>query len=333
MPDLCHEVFAILNQHSDRLDEIERIDLWLREVCRRAAGGYRRRPQNAREVLMTNADLSAKLDVPDPVAADDPLLGLDGNDRLTFALDRLDDESRDLLALHDAGDMPLTELAKLVDHDRKTVRKRLEAARRRLSQLLDQDGTGAAGTGAGAGASTPRPSNQALAGRTLEGPPRYAGELEVVTVTPNLSMGLLGNIVIAIWPGVADLESIELLSTEGPKLIDRCGGKIGYLSVVESDVRPPPLPARQRIVRALDEMGPHVLAYATILLGGMAWIARPIMSGLVVLSRPRFPMRFFSSMSSGSDWLCAHYARGVDGPLSSADLTGAAERLRVVPRG
>lgn len=321
LPDLCHEVFVILSQRSDGVDELARIDLWLREVCRRVASGYRRRPQNAREVLMTNADLSARLNVPD-ATVQDTSQWQDGNDRLSFALDRLDDESRDLLALHDAGDMPLTELAKLVEHDRKTVRKRLEAARRRLSHLLDEQG-----------ASAPRPGKERPTEHSPEGAPGYARELEVVTVAPNLNLGLVGNIVIAIWPGVADLESIELLATEGPKLIDRCGGKIGYLSVVESTVRPPPLPARQRIVRALDEMGPHVLGYATVLLGGMALIARPIMSGLAVLSRPRFPMRFFSSVSSGSDWLCAHCARGVDGPMSSARLTAAAERLSLVQRG
>lgn len=318
LPDMCHEVFVVLNQHSERLDQIERVDLWLREVCRRAAGGYRRRPQNAREVLMTDADLTANADAPTTGPGDDPLQRPDG-DRVTSALDRLDDESRDLLALHDVGDLPLTELAKLVERDRKTVRKRLEAARRRLSQVLAEDGVGVVSAD---------PSRRD-AGRSPDGPPRYARELEIATVTPNVTIGFLGNVVIAIWPGIADLESIEVLSTEGPKLIKRCG-KIGYLSVVETTIRPPPLPARKRIVRALDEMGPDVLGYATVVLTASAWIVRPIMSGLVVLSRPRFPMRFFSSMAAGSDWLCAHYARNADGPISSTDLMAAAERLRVI---
>jgi RNA polymerase sigma-70 factor (ECF subfamily) len=321
LPDLCHEVFVVLNNQTERLDEIARVDLWLREVCRRTAAGYRRRAHNRREVLMTNADLSTTMGRSRSAQSDDPSDPFEGDDRLNVALDRLDDESRDLLALHDVGEMPLTELAKLVEHDRKTVRKRLEGARRRLGKLLDQTGDAAQRSG-------PEPPVT----RPSEGSPDYSRELEITTLTPNLQIGLMGNVVIAIWPGIADLESIELLATEGPKLIRRCGGQIGYLSVVESTVRPPPFPARQRIVRALDAMGPHVLGYATILLGGGAWIARPIMSGLVVLSRPRFPMRFFSSIAAGSDWLCAHYARSPDGPVSSAALTDAAERLRRVPR-
>jgi RNA polymerase sigma factor (sigma-70 family) len=319
LPDMCQEVFVVLNQNSERIAEIARIDLWLREVCRRVASGYRRRPQNAREVLMTDSDLSAKLNVRDPADTNDSSSCLEDDDRLSLALDRLDDESKDLLALHDAGDLPLTDLAKLVEHDRKTVRKRLELARRRLSRLLDEEGM-----------STPQPDDEAIVGRAPTGRPNYAPDLQVVAVAPNLTMGLFGNVAIAVWPGMVDLESIELLASNGPKLIEQCSGKVVYLSVVESTIRPPPFSARQRIVEALNEFGHHVLSYATILLGGTAWIARPIMSGLVVLSRPRIPMRFFSSMPAGCDWLCTHHARSVDGPMSSATLADAAQRLRSI---
>ena len=58
---------------------------------------------------------------------------------LRRALNHLDDESRDLLALHDVGEMPLSALAKLVAHDRKTVRSRLARARRRVSRWLCDD--------------------------------------------------------------------------------------------------------------------------------------------------------------------------------------------------
>lgn len=320
--DLCHEVFLVVHGRSDRLEEIERIDLWLREICRRVAAGYRRRAVHKREVL------SAAPAYADPLAeagAPDSSVDGDETEALRRALDRLDGESRDLLALHDVGDMPVTELAKLVERDRKTVRKRLELARRRLTALTREEtareiamgSMGDRGTGAGPVA-RPTPLTP------------LSTELEVVAVTPGVNIGLIGNTVVATWPGLASVEALQTLLEMGQRHIERCGGKIAYLAVVEASVRPPPREGRDKIVESLDIMGPSVLGYATALLGGLAWIAQPIMSGLMLLARPRFPMRFFNGVTPAATWLCAHFAIGPDGPLDVEALCAAAEALRAL---
>jgi RNA polymerase sigma-70 factor (ECF subfamily) len=316
LPDMCHEVFLIVHRRSAALDDVERLDLWLREICRRVAAGYRRRAAHRREVLSPDPD-------PDVAGA---LLGDRGDDAedlepMRRALARLDDESRDLLALHDAGDMSLFELAKLVERDRRSVRKRLELARRRLAALLREHES--AGHPSDLGMRTPESSAEPPA-------PPLLGGFEVVAVTQGVNIGLVGNVVVSTWPDVATLEAMETLLEHGQRLIKRCGGKIGYLAVVEASVRPPPLAARQKIVESLDIMGPSVLGYATALLGGMAWIAQPIMSGLMLLARPRFPMRFFKGVEPAAAWLCQHFARGADGPLPLADLCATAEHLRTL---
>jgi RNA polymerase sigma-70 factor, ECF subfamily len=313
LPDQCHEVFLILHKR-ERLDEIERVDLWLREVCRRVAAAYRRRARHTREVLGGAPDTRAD-------TSEDPetsLGSVDERDLLRNALERLDDESRDLLALHDVGEMPLTELAKLVEHDRKTVRKRLEAARHRLSILMQGNPSPVGAVPEASGTSSRPPSAE----------PRLSDELEVVCVTPGVTIGLVGNVVVTVWPGAANLAAIETLATVGRTLIDRCGGKIAYLASVEDSVRPPELAARKRIVELLDAEGPNILAYATVMSGKGAWIVRPIMSGLLVLSRPRFPMQFFGSVSNAAHWLCTRYALDSEGPLSVSTLSAAIERLR-----
>jgi RNA polymerase sigma-70 factor (ECF subfamily) len=308
--DQCHEVFLVLHKR-ERLDEIERVDLWLREVCRRIAAAYRRRARNTREVLGGLPDSQADMSE-DPETS---LRSVDDRDLLRSALERLDDESRDLLALHDVGELPLTELAKLVEHDRKTVRKRLEAARHRLSALMQEN----------------RPAVEApITNSRPRAEPRLSDELEVVSVTPGVRIGLVGNVVITVWPGAADLASIETLATVGPALIDRCGGKVAYFATVENSVRPPELPARKRIVELLDAEGPNILAYATVMAGKGAWIVRPIMSGLLVLSRPRFPMQFFGSVPDATRWLCTRCALGPDGPLPTSTLSAAVESLRLM---
>jgi RNA polymerase sigma-70 factor (ECF subfamily) len=315
LPDQCHEVFLILHKR-ERLDEIERVDLWLREVCRRVAAAYRRRARNTREVL--GGLPSAGIDTSeDPVTS---LESVDERDLLRNALERLDDESRDLLALHDVGELPLTELAKLVEHDRKTVRKRLEAARHRLSVLLHGDPPPVVDA-LGAPVTRPeQPSDE----------PRLSDELEVVCVRTGITIGLVGNVVLTVWPGRADLASIEALATVGPSLIERCGGTVSYFASVEDSVRPPELAARKRIVEVLDMWGSRIVAYATVMNGRGAWIARPIMSGLLVLIRPRFPMQFFGSVPDAARWLCTRFALGSQGPMQEGTLSSAVERLRAL---
>jgi RNA polymerase sigma factor (sigma-70 family) len=315
LPDQCHEVFLILHKR-EQLDEIERVDLWLREVCRRVAAGYRRSARNTREVLGGFPDSQAD-------TSEDPetsLRNVDERDLLRNALERLDDESRDLLALHDVGEMPLTELAKLVEHDRKTVRKRIEAARRRLSVLLQED-LPHVETAHEAPVPGPRPHGAE---------PRLSDELEVFCVTPGLRVGVVGNVIIAVWTRGADLAAVEALASVGQMLIDRCGGKVSYLACVEAAIQLPELRARKRIVELLELWGPNILAYATVVAVKGAWIVRPIMSGLLVLIRPRFPMQFFSSVPDAAGWLCSRYALSAEGPLSDRTLSAAVEHLRAL---
>ena len=157
----------VVHGKGNALASVDRMDLWLREICRRVAAGYRRRAGHRLEVLGWD-----DTERPDPGAAEradepdhGPMLAL-----LRRALNHLDDESRDLLALHDVGEMPLSELARLVAHDRKTVRSRLVRARRRVSHWVS--GGAAPGTGVRSGvgpritpAASPFMRDQAARGR------------------------------------------------------------------------------------------------------------------------------------------------------------------------
>jgi DNA-directed RNA polymerase specialized sigma24 family protein len=52
LDDLSQEVFLVVTDKGDTLSEIVRMDLWLREVCRKVAAGYRRRGFRKREVAV-----------------------------------------------------------------------------------------------------------------------------------------------------------------------------------------------------------------------------------------------------------------------------------------
>jgi len=337
LPDLCHEVFLVVHDKVDLVPGVERVDLWLRAICRRVAAGYRRRFAHKLEIL--RGDPEAALPADDPMLAigaggadnvEGPGAGSERREQLALvrrALNRLDEESRDLLALHDVGQMPLTDLALLVDHDRKTVRKRLVTARRRVSRLVSQEGQ----LDGPPSRLTP-PRSTAMQVQAAKG--RVHGcrndELEVVQVSEHRKVGYIGNVALATWGGQLTGELLDQVLHIAPHSVERCGGEIVYLALVEPTFRPPSLAARQKLVDALDIIGPYISAFAVALLGGTSSISEPIVSGMMLLAGPRFPMRAFAGIEPAAAWLCETYAHGAHGPLSARTLAAAGERLRAL---
>jgi RNA polymerase sigma-70 factor, ECF subfamily len=327
--DLCHEVFLVVHDRATELAEIDRLDLWLRAICRRVAAGYRRRAGHRNELLGCEPER-------DDVGVDAPEepFGTDIQKQLALvrcALNRLDDESRDLLALADVGEMPLTELARLVDHDRKTVRKRLDHARRRVTRLVAQtDNAGRTGPQGPPLRITPAtsPVMKAQAARGREG--GCAESLEVLHVSPGRNVGVIGNVAIGTWSGVITPAMVDSIFSIAPRAVERCGGEMVYLALMEPELTPPSLAARQRIVEALEFAGPYMSAFGMVLLGGTSSISEPIISGMMLLARPRFPIRSFPDVASAASWLCESYARGAQGPMLPADLAAAAETVRAL---
>ena len=331
LPDLCQEVFLVVHGKGQALSSVDRMDLWLREICRRVAAGYRRRAGHRLEVL--GWDDSER---PDPGAAEradepdhGPMLAL-----LRRALNNLDDESRDLLALHDVGEMPISELARLVAHDRKTIRSRLVRARRRVSHWVSGRAMPAAGVRSGGGpritpAASPFMRDQAARGRVAG---CSASELQMLRVSPEHCSGALGNVTVSDWRGPhIGVEMLDSVMAQAPYTLEKCGGEIAYMALIEPTLQPPPLEVRQKIVDALDVIGPYFRGFAVVLLGDNARINQPILEGLTLLARPRFPMQFFSTLPAAAGWLCATVARCAAGqPLAAADLVAAAECVRQV---
>src|SRR6476469_4169474 len=183
LPDLCQEVFVIVHGKRDVLAAVDRTDLWRGEICRRIAAGYRRRAGHRLEVLGCDAEdrTAGCWDVGEPDAGGQLAL-------LRRALNHLDDESRDLLALHHGGEMPLSALARLVEHDRKTVSSRLSRARRRVSRWLCGEDGAAAGLPETAPVRTTPPQSPFMRDRAARGRAAgcAAGELAILRVEPEL---------------------------------------------------------------------------------------------------------------------------------------------------
>jgi RNA polymerase sigma-70 factor, ECF subfamily len=307
LDDLVQEVFLILHGKRGLLPHIKPFDAWLREVCRRVAAGERRRAHRRREVASGEPPDTAD----EALATDAALEQGEQTERLYRALGRLTEHERDLVALHELGDLPLTEVAELVDADRKTVRKRLETALRHLTQLVG---------------SLPAPTVSAVPATPPSEPPTSTDGFRLLALHPAIKIGLIGSVLIAIWPGVASVEALEVLDEAIAHAVESCSGGFAYLAVVEAGTRPPNLAARQKIVAMLQTHAHHIRVYAAAIQGGRAWIVRPIMTGLSLLARPPFPMQYFNGVPLAARWLAEKHARLSN--VSATSLIETTERLR-----
>jgi RNA polymerase sigma-70 factor, ECF subfamily len=316
LDDVSQEVFLVVMGKEEQLLQIQRVDLWLREICRKVAAGARRRGGRQREVP---ADAVAEAMLDDATPQFTALEQQEDADRLHQAMSALDDEARDLIALHELGGLPLVDVAALVERDRKTVRKRLQEAQRRLTRLFQR---------------LEQPQfSAAAAPRFLVPPAASTGReaplaLEVLAIGTDIGIGLVGPVVVAVWPGPPTLEALSLLDEQVLKAVNRLGSGLVYLAIVEASTSTPTLEARQKITRMLRDHSKDFGVYAHVLLGGFSWIARPIMAGLSQLAGIPAPTPFFGSIQRASSWLTAGYLRGTS--ASSEAITRAIEELRVV---
>jgi len=307
--DLVQEVFLVLHAKREQLHLIRPLEPWLREVCRRVAAGERRRAHRRHEVAF-----GEPLDTVDETTGTDTALEREEQQiRLHHALAQLDEYSRDLVALHELGDLPLEDVAELVEVDRKTVRKRLGAALRRLTALL---GSERAPRTEWSAAHPTRPQ--------FANPPRARSEFRELARHPAVQVGLVGSVVIAVWPGPATVGALEFVAEQLDRAAEICGGGIAFFAVVEASTRPPDLPARRKLVAML---GTHQLTvYAAALEGGAAWLARPIMTGLALLARRRFPMQYFEGVTPAVRWLIEKHPQLTQ--TDEATLLESVQRLR-----
>jgi RNA polymerase sigma-70 factor, ECF subfamily len=316
LDDLCHEVFLVVHEQSEQLAAVDNVRYWLRAICWRVAAAYRRRAYRRLEVPAetppetTDEGASTTLE---------ELEALQEQTRLLESLDLLDDSQRDLIALHDLGDLPIVELARLAGCDRKTAHKRLMLAHRRLAILL-RDGQPRRPPQSSA---LPRPTPPDLA--PAEG--WLSDRLQIVDLTRDVNIGTIGNVVLTTWPGPASVEAMKRLWSVISDLVETCGGQFLYFATVSAATRPPSLEARKLIIDLLQTFGPFCQAYGTALEGGMSWIVKPVMTGLAMLTRPKFPLRFLSGVPAASAWI-APRSRGPAGPLAPDLLAAAVTHLR-----
>ena len=140
--DLAQEIFVKVYRKLDECREPERFPAWLMQIARNASLDQIRR----RQARPPARDLPAAemTDLRDPGRNAEELWLADGRKRLVHrALRRLSDISREIILLRDMQELPLSEIAALLDVPLGTVKSRSNRARLELARAVKE--LGAAG--------------------------------------------------------------------------------------------------------------------------------------------------------------------------------------------
>jgi hypothetical protein len=219
--------------------------------------------------------------------------------------------------MHELGGLPLVDVAALVERDRKTVRKRLEAANRRLVRSFREHE---------ARRSAPKAAEPIPLPRALTAKHASSASSQLLAQNADITVGLVGPVLVAVWPGPPTLEALNLLDEHMRSTTRRLGSGLVYLAVVEASTSTPSLAARQKITAMLEHLARDYGVYPHVLLGGFSWIVRPIMAGLALLAGAPGSMPFFGSVERAAAWLVSGYLRG--GSLTPGTLERAVAELR-----
>ncbi len=132
LPDACQEVFLVVHRRLDEFEGKASIRTWLYSICVRRAMSARRRAARRRE--------DATPVVPEPEGeSKSPHDHVERRRALSAAmkiLERLDDDKRAIFVLYEVEQLPMSEVAEVLELPLQTAYSRLYAARRDVARIL-----------------------------------------------------------------------------------------------------------------------------------------------------------------------------------------------------
>lgn len=136
VPDVVQQVFVALHHAIRRgLDLSRPLSSWLCAVTYRTARDHRRRAMNEQEVLSVTGSIETADETPDPEAT---MQAIDVHRMTYMVLDELPPHLRVVLAMSDIDDLPMSEVAAVLEIPLGTAYTRLRAARRAFEEAWNQ---------------------------------------------------------------------------------------------------------------------------------------------------------------------------------------------------
>jgi RNA polymerase sigma-70 factor (ECF subfamily) len=129
--DLVHEVFLKIHKRLADYDDSRPLRPWLFGFAYRVAADHHRLARHRVEVLGTPGEAVA-----DNVPADQRVAALEERELLLEALHTIDLDRRAVLVMHDVDDVPVPQIAEMLDIPLNTAYSRLRLAREQLASAV-----------------------------------------------------------------------------------------------------------------------------------------------------------------------------------------------------
>lgn len=300
LDDALQETFVTVHRLLPEFEGRSAIETWLYSVAWRVAANYRRRGRRATGQPLP--ELSAE-----PDASFSP-------DRVQASFGRIDQDIRDLLALHDVGGLSISSLSDLTGKARATVRSHLERGRTLLKRAI-------------AGGSAHDDQNALIerVERHLADASRARCPPPFLRVMPcgKICLSMIDDVLIGVWRGPSSNDGLCALTGAMIDQSERWPNGIRYLSIVERTSSPPTLEGRELTTWIARRLGPKLKAAAIAVDSSvlMTLVTSTINTSLF-LARTPLNLRFFSDKTAAISWLDQH------GRLDATAIIGHLAQMR-----
>ena len=149
------------------------------------------------------------------------------------------------------------------------------------------------------------------------------------SVSGAYAIGSLGNVLIVAFDQVPTPESVADTASAGRRLLAQYS-RGGYLHFANASFAQPPPDdqTRRAYIAMMREFGPRLEAASVIVdgTGVTAAVVRSVITGLVLIGRPSFPVKVFDATAMACAWLA--HTMVFDEPTTSSELSEALATLR-----
>ena len=286
LDDVLQEAFVTIHRLLPGFEGRSSVETWLYAVARRVAANHRRKRRSTAEAFVASVP-----ETPEPLLSPD---------RVQASFARIDEENRDLLALHEIGELSISSLAALTGRARVTIRHRLERGRAALSRAI-----------ASREASLQRAPWLEKIAQRFDAPLVATVAPPILHVLPcgQTCLSTIDDVVIAVWRGPASNHALHAVIEALIAHAQRWPNGIRYLSVVERTSTAPTREGREMMTWIARKLGPKVKAAATMVEGpALMMLVASVMNTSLFLARAPVNMRFFGELTGALAWLAQYGA-------------------------
>jgi RNA polymerase sigma-70 factor, ECF subfamily len=133
--DVCQEVFIVVHRRLADYDGRASVRAWIYGICLRSASDYRKRAHRRRETFGESP--------PEPTTPPTQQRDLEiarARARLQAVLSTLDSAKREVFVLYELEELPMSEVARILECPLPTAYSRLHAARRAVASAFNRNG-------------------------------------------------------------------------------------------------------------------------------------------------------------------------------------------------